>query len=559
MRKYCRICFKNSSNKKDPMLPLSVYTPLIKMLAKTELVQEESGESNICQSCANILIMANLFRVKIIESNAVFRELLESSVCDKTNGWKLLDGFDLEDFTSQPVIIEDDTVFEESNHNECFDESFENTQELNGSKNNSNKEQLKSTKMKTKQTRKEKIAKIIETSFLVEMAKSCSVCGENKTKQCPNQMILKTILPSLASENVQVCSKCCENVRRVEVFIKHNYTVKSSDKDKCQFCLKSEIRMNPLPKYLFNMYNNNLPEILKKVPEIAKVDKITCNECLKALQFVSEIQNDHNIKIRNDRRLAQSIPSKSFEGKLLKAQNKKLKRRSHQKFVEPASDEELPGDFQCHLSDFEEVESDIELPPVKFGDPLNVPFTPNYLECTECRTKCITTLEMEVHIEVMHRTFSNICNLCNKKFKNLNGAQNHKDNVHFLDCSYSVNGRNSKKSLCDICGLRSKEFKSHYDIHTGAKKDYECHFCGHKARVKDRLKFHIFAMHTNIRRYKCKYCDKGFSYAQDARRHEISSHTKEYKYICGICNKGFIKKNFLTAHQKTHNVVFGND
>lgn len=550
--KYCRICFRHSPNKKDQMLPLDSFLPLIRLIAQTEVVLQKD-QSNICQSCANVLVMANLFRVKVIESNAVFRELLNKEA--EPDNIKL----ELENFTSQPYIVNEQIEHDEYMDYECLDEDLEDIPVIKATTVKKNGELNQKPK---------KVLQVINQQKSVAMItarKECSVCGEKEVKELPsstNLMILKKILLLSDNEKIHVCSKCLENLRRVEVFFERNFTVNSVENEcKCQFCLKSKVQLGTMAKYLFIMYNS-LPDTIKKVPENAKVEKKTCNECIKVLQVVHKVQRAFKIKERTKRRIICreellrdfGLVSNVTPEKRKSTSSRKLKRRFNQRYVKPDSDEEVSDGYQCHMSDFDEVESDTDMPIVKFGSPLNTPFTFKYLECTECHTKCISSLQLEVHIEIMHRTLSTICNLCNKKFPHTDNVKNHKNNVHFAHCSYSINGRNNNKSLCDVCGLLTREFNYHYDIHIGVK-NYVCHFCGHTARCKDKLKCHILAIHTKIKKYLCKYCGKGFSYSPDRMRHEIGSHTKQYKHICKLCNRGFLKKNFLTAHQKTHDVI----
>ncbi|XP_063705383.1 zinc finger protein 484-like [Culicoides brevitarsis] len=353
--KYCRLCFRSS--KSDKMFALDqMYIVLIKLLARTNVIL--SGKSYICSSCANVLIMANMFRIKIIESNAVFQELQESKI----------EAFEMENFSSQPFIHREDTDY---SHYECLNEDLEDFSQ-----------QLTDEDQSNEDMSKEKNVEGTQTPLITE--------------------------------------------------------------------------------------------------------------------------------------LSEKYPSSDFDD----------------------------SDFECSS--------------IKFGEPLNTPFSHTYLKCCECQFKCITTAEMQLHVEIVHRTVSNVCNMCNKSFQNVKGVMAHKDVVHFAHISYSINARKTKKNLCDICGLLVRDIKFHRDMHTGTDTNFICHFCGHTSRDKHKLKLHIFGRHTNIKRYKCKFCEKGFSYHPDRARHEISSHTKAFKFICGICDKGFTKKNFLTAHKKRHDEIFLN-
>lgn len=222
--------------------------------------------------------------------------------------------------------------------------------------------------------------------------------------------------------------------------------------------------------------------------------------------------------------------------------NKRIRIRAEPRYVCPDPNEPLPEDYQCHMSDFEELDSDSEVPPVRFRAPLNVPFTPNFVTCPECNTKFINSFEMEAHIECMHRTSSNVCNICNQNYKDISCVKSHKIGVHFVDFSTF-----DFKRQCDICGIITKRFDDHMTNHMGTRP-YLCQLCSYKGKTKHGLKSHISAIHLAEKRYKCKYCDKGFSYAADRGRHEIGMHTKKFKHICQVCGKCCLKKNFLTAH-----------
>lgn len=233
--------------------------------------------------------------------------------------------------------------------------------------------------------------------------------------------------------------------------------------------------------------------------------------------------------------------------KFLKKRRKKLKLRPKVKYVRPSNVRAIPDDYQCHMSDFVDSDSDEVILSPRMGEALNRPFKHTLLPCSECKLSFVTDYELYVHFDVVHRTKGDVCEHCNKKFINFVGVKAHKHKVHFADCS-SVS---LFRELCEICGVLTKTLEEHQSVHSDARP-FVCHKCGHSSKTKDLLAAHVRAMHTGEKRYGCKYCDKRFSYSADRSRHEISSHTKQYKYVCRTCNKGFLKKNFLMSHQKTH-------
>lgn len=554
---------------------------------------DKSTSRKICESCANGLILANIFRVKVIESNGKYRELLKS--------------------------LQSDTNTKSVDKEESIERIQENVGKVNTKRRQRFSQDDPASVLKVEveeyddcqeNEKDEKLKNLLE----MDSEQTCVVCADplkEKSSMVSFRNVLNKVLPLKDTETSDsICVSCIEVTKAAEKLFAIKDQVKNMKQevefkrgsmgDECQFCLINDVFSTRTPKYLVHKFNL-MPLCRDNEENKIKSEAKSCKECIKLLKkvYVLPIQYlkrqkmmEDTLKvpdstIREKRRKNESTKEnvshhkknkskkKRLEkdkflqfiktencsdesdeeaiplSKFIKRRRKKLKLRSKPMYVKPNTRASLPEDYQCHMSDFEEDDSDCGVSTPRMGEPLNQPFKHHYKPCSECKLKYITDYELEVHHDVVHRTKGNVCEHCNKKFINFVGVKAHKHKVHFADCS-SVS---LFRELCEICGVLTKTLEEHQSVHSDARP-FVCHQCGHSSKTKDLLAAHVRAMHTGEKRYGCKYCDKRFSYSADRARHEISSHTKQYKYVCRTCNKGFLKKNFLTTHQKTHEGTF---
>lgn len=411
----------------------------------------------------------------------------------------------------------------------------------------------------------------------------CFICTEPASKKrllSPFKATLNRIVSVRNCKDPEfLCEKCAKKLEDAKMFFARldNAKKPAANKDFCQFCSITVAQWSKTAQNALKIFASlHKTGYNSKIKEDAKA----CAQCVQLLNRIRNVRNCYMAKENyfEKKRNNQKSTSKTNNSKKRKLKSKIMevegydgfeasdsdvsvhsavptpspRRRAKKrlricatpKYVQPDPDESLPEDYQCHMSDFEEVESDTDVPPVPFRSPLNVPFKHNYINCPECALKFVNSYEMEVHYEIVHNTFDELCNLCDKGFKDVKTVKDHKFAVHTADFS-AFNFR----KLCDICGLAKRKFDNHYVIHFDVRA-FKCRLCSCDYKTKAQLEDHIRTVHMGEKRHKCAYCDKRFSYAADKARHEIGVHTKKFKHICQFCGKCYLKKNFLTAHQK---------
>ncbi|XP_063705380.1 zinc finger protein 62 homolog [Culicoides brevitarsis] len=585
---FCRICFQCTPD----LLDLNSFLPVIRLLAQTKIPCEDEKSSKICSSCANCVIMANLFRMKVIDSNGRYRELLKIDLIKReAEDEETLDNIELENseiieersirydeqeqvaenYMQVEFLQEDDATDEEANQ---IIEQFE--------KIPLKKELEKDEKTKVPQKNQTKNRNTKSCNFFSQFENFsepiCFICTEPALKKnsfSPYKDTLNRIVPVHHCGDVDyVCQKCMKKLDDSKGFFAKldkvkKITIKSNC---CQFCSskvsQSKKTSNKNSIDVFNSLHNSGYNVT--IEENATI----CSNCVQLLTRIRILRNSYNAKEkylakqlnknkgrtptkkRPRKSKAANDQSENYEGMtdsettlLEPSPKRRAKRRlrikSNPKYVEPDPNEPVPEDYQCHMSDFEEIESDTDIPEAPFRSPLNVPFQHKYLNCPECSMKFVNSCEMDLHIEIVHGTTDDVCNICHKAFKDVKTVKEHKISCHTADFS-AFNFR----KLCDICGLAKRKFDNHYVIHFDVRA-FKCQLCSCDYKTKASLEDHIRTVHMGEKRHKCSYCDKRFSYAADKARHEIGVHTKKFKYICQFCGKCFLKKNFLTTHQKS--------
>ncbi|XP_063705749.1 zinc finger protein 724-like [Culicoides brevitarsis] len=593
LNEYCRICLNRTTDSLDKMFELNVFLPVIRLISQTKLLQDCNTPSKICGSCANGLILANIFRIKVIESNGKCRELLKSLHRGTT--------------TDNEEIVEH--VQENIGKVNTKRRDFSLQDPASIIKVEVQEEDLMLDSDAMQESRGEDTKENVKNMLEPDNIKTCLICSivlNEDISVKPYKMTLsKMIWMKEIEDKKSICASCVDITVSAEKLMEIREKVRNvkeeggnkreKSQNECQFCLINDVFSTRTPKYLVNKFNL-MPMCKENEKNKISSDAKSCKECMKLLKQIYSLLTQHfkGLKMSEDtikssqtkeksdpscERMDFALKSKRITSKRIKVapkivgknsyssevsdeeavplskfvkrRKRKLKLRPKPKYVKPNPRASFPEDYQCHMSDFEEDESDSGVTTPQMGEPLNQPFKHRYKQCTECKMKYITDFELEVHYDVQHRTKGDICEHCNKKFINFVGVKAHKHKVHFADCS-SVS---LFRELCDICGVLTKTLEEHQSIHFDARP-FVCHQCAHSSKTKDLLAAHVRAMHTGEKRYGCKYCEKRFSYSADRARHEISSHTKQYKYVCRTCNKGFLKKNFLTSHQKTHEGTF---
>ncbi|XP_063704833.1 zinc finger protein 37-like [Culicoides brevitarsis] len=599
MKKYCRICFKNSEYLQD----LNPFLPILRILVNTKLPREES--SKICKSCANGLILSNLFRAKVIESNAKYREFINEKSVALEVAKRNNDGDD------ERMSDVDNEMHVEFLDDSLFDSGDE-------------------AKSETSQNKKTHKVKGNVKQELIEDARNddilCFMCSQ-KAKMTNNISPFKTTLKKIISieNNVmksteKLCDTCLVDLKALKTFFTKREALKPQkfNKNCCQFCSIKDARLLSTSKSSLALFKS-LPQTQNYDPRNRQIGK-TCENCIQVLNQIKCLRDNYstkrnpvskklkssfsdqkqkliemikneviteykpkpklNVTQRTDKKQKVELnitpidvsscedPKKELISRILAdmsgslstesndkmpqrhvdslKKTPKIKIRAKSRYKIPDPDKPIPDDYQCHMSDFEELDSDSEMPPIHFRAPLNAPFTPIFFKCTECTAKFVNSYELEAHIDCSHRTTTNVCDICQKEFRDIPFTKAHKLRVHYVHFSTF-----DYKSQCEICGILTKRIDDHLVQHLGTRP-YHCEHCNYAGKTKFGLQSHISAIHLGEKKHKCKYCGKGFNYSADRGRHEIAVHTKQFKYVCKFCGKCCLKKNFLTAHVKSH-------
>ncbi|KAL7305076.1 hypothetical protein TKK_0002640 [Trichogramma kaykai] len=130
-------------------------------------------------------------------------------------------------------------------------------------------------------------------------------------------------------------------------------------------------------------------------------------------------------------------------------------------------------------------------------------------ECNFCHEKFVKKKMFDEHCRKMHpRLPCFVCDICKKKYVNMQHLRRHKKEKHTTKPT---------KNVCKECGAEV-------------------------ARLRD----HIRDIHEN--RKICEFCQKSISHRNFKKHQKDCKNKKEIK--CEICGKTFTGKKYLTQHKK---------
>ena len=165
------------------------------------------------------------------------------------------------------------------------------------------------------------------------------------------------------------------------------------------------------------------------------------------------------------------------------------------------------------------------------------------LKCDQCGKTFQNLTSKEKHERNHQRESCNIfryfCEMCPKKYTQLNGLQYHIKSVH-----------QNIKHDCDKCGksfTTSGGLKVHnQDVHL--KIPHKCEKCGKKYTTNSGLKLHMKTDHDGIK-LKCFLCEEKFASMVEKRSHVKKNHqNKNGQFECELCKKTFATTQVLKLH-----------
>ncbi|CAG9112221.1 unnamed protein product [Plutella xylostella] len=103
--------------------------------------------------------------------------------------------------------------------------------------------------------------------------------------------------------------------------------------------------------------------------------------------------------------------------------------------------------------------------------------------------------------------------------------------------------------MCEICGKKTRNLKSHLDMHATGKA-YRCDVCDKRFQFKSGLTIHK-AVHNPTPKKTCEVCGKTFHILAQYRRHFVY-HANERRHACETCGKRFNTIEILKVHLRMH-------
>ena len=188
-------------------------------------------------------------------------------------------------------------------------------------------------------------------------------------------------------------------------------------------------------------------------------------------------------------------------------------------------------------NDFEDIDIDIEN---IYKDILNPDFTLTLgTECSLCKT-VVPESNFQEHILQEHCTNKMLnCELCEFIFDTKDALRYHCVKVH-KDISFP----------CDLCNKKFKDLDSHVKYFHDRKRDFKCNYCEKEFQANFILQNHVKSVHHGTK-MNCPDCNKNLS-IDNFLRHRKEKHEK-IKRPCPHCEKEFGLSNLPRHIRGVHN------
>lgn len=167
--------------------------------------------------------------------------------------------------------------------------------------------------------------------------------------------------------------------------------------------------------------------------------------------------------------------------------------------------------------------------------------------CRICEKLCATKDLLIAHISTHNQVFC--CDFCGKRFSKFEFMKN-----HVVQHVFGRLKKNHKKVICELCSqwVQRDRMKRHvYQMHSD-KKDFKCNECGKEFKYSNSLRDHQ-DIHQNNPRFKCDYCQKKFFNRTNWKNH-VQRHTDPERFKCSICGERYGNLKSLSNHfTRVHN------
>ncbi|CAH0564374.1 unnamed protein product [Brassicogethes aeneus] len=166
--------------------------------------------------------------------------------------------------------------------------------------------------------------------------------------------------------------------------------------------------------------------------------------------------------------------------------------------------------------------------------------------CQICFRKFTNLEEVAAHV-LTHKAVTPLkkvpCTLCNKRFRTRDGLTRHLKMFHY-DLAFVCN-------ICGRCHESPETLKQHMKKHDKYKAilRFTCSVCLQGFRFKPNLLNHYKEVHPQVN-FKCQYCGKDCTNGFDMFKHQTRNCPLKTDNLCNFCNKNFNSSTALKTHYR---------
>ena len=123
---------------------------------------------------------------------------------------------------------------------------------------------------------------------------------------------------------------------------------------------------------------------------------------------------------------------------------------------------------------------------------------------------------------------------------------------------YNIHGINDCANVCNVC---NKPYKNFHKCQDRKKREtVKCRHCDKIFKNVSNLRFHIKGFHNEDKTDVCKFCGKSFAGKPLLKTHIRQSHSRKTCPHCqkSLLNRFFLKKHLVFDHGITEGALFCN-